>query len=333
MLFASKGIIAKRLYAMDIGFEALTAIRAAIAMPFFWAFVAAREGVAIVRATRRRAIAAAAVAGFVCYYGGALLDFRALTMIDASIERVLMFSYPAIVVLFVSLQQRRWPQAQVLAAVALTYLGIFFAVGGLDQREFRADPLGVALVLASAVTYALYFMIGERYTREIGSSRFTLFAMTAAAVALCLHFVVRHGLDGVARITPEGWFWLAVLGIFVMFFPALMQAEGMRRIGAQRGALVSTAGPPTTILLAWLLLDERMTAWQLAGVALIVGGILVLDLARTRPGRATDPRRDSLLSPRPSQESSDVNDLQSTRAVAGTPASTRSTSASTRCAL
>jgi drug/metabolite transporter (DMT)-like permease len=281
MLFASKGIIAKRLYAMDVGFEALTAIRAAIAMPFFWTFAAAREGVTLVRATRGRAALAAAFAGFVCYYVGALLDFAALTMIDASIERVLMFSYPAIVVLFVSLQKRQWPQRPVLAAVALTYLGIYLAVGGLDHRDFRADPLGVALVLGSAVTYAVYFMIGERYTREIGSSRFTLFAMSTAAVALVLHHVVRHGVDAVTRIPPAGWLWLAVLGVFVMFFPALMQAEGMRRIGAQRGALVSTAGPPTTILLAWLFLDERMTAWQLGGVALILGGILVLDVARS----------------------------------------------------
>lgn len=280
MIFASKGIIAKRLYAAGIGFEALTAIRALIAMPFFWAFAAAREGTTIVRATRGRAVAAAALAGFICYYVGALLDFQALTLIDASIERVLMFSYPAIVVLFVSVQKRQWPQPPVLAAVALTYVGIFLAVGGLDQREFRADLLGVVLVLTSAVTYAIYFMIGARYTREIGSSRFTLFAMTAAAVALGLHLFIRHGWSGVAGIPPEGWFWLAVLGVFVMFFPALMQAEGMRRIGAQRSALVSTAGPPTTIVLAWLLLGERMTGWQLLGVVLIVAGILVLDLAR-----------------------------------------------------
>ncbi len=73
---------------------------------------------------------------------------------------------------------------------------------------------------------------------------------------------------------------LGVLGVFVMFVPALMQAEGVRRIGAQRGRTGLDRGPPTTILLAWLLLDERMTGWQLAGVALIVGGILVLDFAQ-----------------------------------------------------
>jgi len=281
MLFASKGILAKRLYEMDVGFEALTAIRALIALPLFWGFAAAREGVSIVRGTRPRAALAAALAGFLCYYVGALLDFQALTMIDASIERVLMFSYPAIVVLFSSVQKRQWPQRAVFAAMLLTYVGIFLSVGGMDGRELRANALGTALVILAAITYAIYFMIGERYTREIGSSRFTLFAMSAAAVALTVHLLVRHGVEGLATIPRAGWMILAVLGVFVMFVPALMQAEGVRRIGAQRGALVSTAGPPTTILLAWLLLDERMSAWQLTGVALIVGGILVLDLARS----------------------------------------------------
>lgn len=281
MLFASKGILAKQLYEMGVGVEALTAIRALIALPLFWGFAAAREGVAIVRGTRPRAALAAAIAGVLCYYVGALLDFQALTMIDASIERVLMFSYPAIVVLFSSVQKRQWPQRVVLAAVLLTYVGIFLSVGGMDGREVRANAMGAALVILAAISYAVYFMIGERYTREIGSSRFTLFAMSAAAVALAVHLLVRHGTGGLATIPRTGWLILAVLGVFVMFVPALMQAEGVRRIGAQRGALVSTAGPPTTILLAWLLLGERMSAWQLAGVALIVGGILVLDLART----------------------------------------------------
>jgi drug/metabolite transporter (DMT)-like permease len=235
-----------------------------------------------VRGTRPRAALAAAIAGFLCYYVGALLDFQALTMIDASIERVLMFSYPAIVVLFTSVQKRRWPQPAVFAAMLLTYFGIFLSVGGLDGHEVRANALGATLVILAAVTYAVYFMIGERYTREIGSSRFTLFAMSSAAIALVVHYLVRHGIEALYGIAPAGWLLLAVLGVFVMFVPALMQAEGVRRIGAQRGALVSTAGPPTTILLAWLLLDERMSAWQLTGVALIVGGILVLDLARTR---------------------------------------------------
>jgi drug/metabolite transporter (DMT)-like permease len=70
-----------------------------------------------------------------------------------------------------------------------------------------------------------------------------------------------------------------------MFIPASLQAEGVRRIGAQRGAVLSTVGPPTTVVLAWALLGERLNAWQWLGIALIVAGILVLDLARASARR------------------------------------------------
>ncbi|MFO1427805.1 MAG: DMT family transporter [Steroidobacteraceae bacterium] len=285
MLFAAKGLFAKKLYALGVGVEALVTIRALLSLPLFWAVALARDGTDRIRATRGPAIAAAALAGFACYYVGALLDFQALSMIDASIERVLLFSYPAFVVLYLALRQRRRPEAAVLAAVGLTYLGIFLAVGGFDLAVLRANFAGALLVIGAALSYAAYFLIGERYTREIGSSLFTLFAMSAAALALAVHYLVRHGLSGLGGIAPRAWLLLLLIAVVCMFVPASMQAEGVRRVGAQRGSVISTIGPPTTIVLSWLLLGERMSGWQIAGVALIVGGILVLDISRRPAAR------------------------------------------------
>ena len=212
---------------------------------------------------------------------GALLDFWALTMIDASIERVLIFSYPAMVVLFTSVRDRAPPSRRVLLAAALTYIGIFFTMGGFDLTELRANLLGALLVLGSALSYAIYFIVGERYTREVGSAPFTVFAMTAATLCLVPHFwLTRDAGAELAAITPAAWGLLLVIGVVCMFIPASLQAEGVRRIGAQRGAVLSTVGPPTTVVLAWALLGERLNGWQWLGIALIVAGILALDLAR-----------------------------------------------------
>lgn len=288
MLFATKGIFAKQLYALGVGYVALVAIRATLALPLFWAFALRRDGWAVIRSTPASAIAAAAAVGALCYYAGALLDFLALTMIDASIERVLIFSYPAMVVLFTALRDRQPPPQRVLAAAALTYLGIFFTMGGFDLTELRANLFGAVLVLGSALSYAVYFLVSEKYTRELGSPRFTLFAMTAAAACLIPHFLfTRDAGAELSAITPAAWLLLALISVLCMFLPALLQAEGVRRIGAQRGAVLSTVGPPTTVLIAWALLGERLGGWQWLGIALIVGGILALDLARA----AVDPKR------------------------------------------
>ena len=63
-----------------------------------------------------------------------------------------------------------------------------------------------------------------------------------------------------------------------MFVPGLLQAEGMRRVGASRAAIGSTIGPPTTIVLAALFFAERLNLWQVLGSALIMGSVLVLTL-------------------------------------------------------
>jgi len=280
MLFASKGIFAKQLYALGVGADAVVAIRAVISLPLFWWFALRRESWRTIRSTPPRAIVMAGFAGALCYYLGALLDFAALTMIDASIERVLIFSYPAMVVLFTALRDRQWPSAQVLAATALAYLGIFFTMGGLDFAELRANLFGALLVLGSALSYAIYFMISEKYTRSVGSARFTLIAMTAATACLAPHYWITHGTTELATIGAPAWALLVGIAVFCMFLPASLQAEGVRRIGAQLGAVLSSVGPPTTVVLAWALLGERLSAWQWAGMALIVLGILVLDLAR-----------------------------------------------------
>jgi drug/metabolite transporter (DMT)-like permease len=286
MLFAIKGILAKALYAQGASFELLVAGRALLSLPMFWAFTLWREGWEAIRSTPLRPLLLAAFAGTLCYYVGAMTDFLALTMIEASLERVLLFSYPAVVVVLTSVVSRSWPQPIAIVGALTAYVGIFFAVGGLDLRELRANLLGASLVLVSSFAYAVYFVIGEHTTRRIGSARFTLFAMSAATVACLLHYALRGDVTEVYALSPGGWTLLFALGVLCMFVPALMQSEGVRRIGAQRGSVVSTLGPPTTILLGWGLLGERLTGMQIAGVVLIVGSVLLIELVRMAPRRA-----------------------------------------------
>ncbi|MEO8063987.1 MAG: DMT family transporter [Pseudomonadota bacterium] len=286
ILFASKGLFSKALYQRGVGFELLVAVRAVLAMPLFawFAFRAnapAQSGHAR-QQMRGRAIFAAAVAGITCYYVGAMLDFWALTLIDASIERVLLFSYPALVVTISSFMRRRAPEGRLVAAMLVTYVGIFFVMGGVDLRELQQNLFGAGLVLIAALTTAIYFLIGERYTHELGSTRFAAIGMSASAVVLAIHFTLFRSFDEFNTLQGHDWMLLVVLSVACMFLPGLMQAEGMRRVGAQRAAIGSTVGPPTTIVLAALFLDERLNVWQALGTAMIVGSVLALSLGKRK---------------------------------------------------
>jgi len=231
-----------------------------------------------------KACVGASVAGIICYYVGAMVDFWALELIDASIERVLLFSYPALVVLIGSFMRRQAPARKVVLAMLVTYVGIFFAMGGVDLGELRANLFGASLVLIAALTTAIYFLIGERFVHELGSTRFAAIGMSSSAVVLTLHFALFRSFDEVRALDAHAWLLLLVLGIACMFLPGLMQAEGVRRVGAQRAAIGSTVGPPTTILLAALFLGERLNGWQLLGSAMIVASVLVLSFTKAAAG-------------------------------------------------
>ena len=278
--FASKGIFAKYLYARGMSFDALVALRSALSLPFMWAWVLWLRGWGSIRSGSARAVCGAAFAGVACYCFGALIDFYALTLLPASVERVVLFSYPAMIVLAGMLLGRGAPSARILIAIALTYAGIFLTVGGFDISLLRSNVTGTILVLICAATYAFYFLVSERYVGTLGSQQFALYAMTAASIVLNLMFVVRVGWHHI-QMQAVDWFLMAGLVIFATVLPMFMSAEGVRRIGAQRSALAGTIGPIATMALATALLGERLQLLQLAGSALIIVGILVLELKRT----------------------------------------------------
>jgi drug/metabolite transporter (DMT)-like permease len=60
--------------------------------------------------------------------------------------------------------------------------------------------------------------------------------------------------------------------------PGFLVAEALRRIGANKVAIIGALGPVTAILLGYLGLDEMMTPLQIAGAALVLIGVVAISL-------------------------------------------------------
>ena len=277
--FATKGLFAKKLYEHGWTYDAVQVARMWLALPVLWLWAWWRVGPALLKPPRA-ALIGAALAGLFCYHFGAMINFYALTLIDASLERVLLFTYPSMVVLVHSVMHRKLPDSRTVLALLATFLGIVAAVSGLDAHLFRANMHGAMLVLVCASTTTVYFLMSDRWTPQVGSAAFTVWAMTAATLGLGVQALLvptaRPPLPGRTDLP----LLLGLVGIATVF-AMLMTAEGVRRLGAQRASVVSTVGPPATILLAVPLLGERLNLAQWLGVALIIAGILFMELART----------------------------------------------------
>ncbi len=274
LLFATKGLFVKALAARGVDYLTVAMIRGLLALPLF-AGLALWRGVDLRRAPPR-VLALAAIAGALGYGVGALTDFRALEMIDVSVERALLFTYPALIVGWQAITRRRLPRPMVLLALVATYGGILLVVGGFDAALWRQNLFGALLVLACATCMACYFLLGERTIAILGSSGYTLVALGAAAGFVLVCFLASRPLAVVAVLDAHDWLLLVALAVMGMFLPTLFQAGAISRIGAERGALASTIGPPAALLLGVLILGERPGYWQLAGTALILVGIVLI---------------------------------------------------------
>lgn len=281
VMLASKGIFAKFLYAQGMDFETVVALRALLAIPGFLIIAAIFGGLGRLRESSWPDRAQAALAGLVCYYFGAAVNFYALTLIDASVERALLFSYPALVVIAGWFMSGRRPGRVIVVAVLATYVGSALAVGAFNKDLLQQNLTGGLLVLVCSATIAFYFILSGKLTRSMGSAAFTVVAMSAAGLALAVHYHFRQGWQNLA-LDADNWLLMIALVVFATVLPLYFVAEGVRLIGAQRAAIASTVGPPATALMAVMLLNETLRIGQLAGIAMIVGGILLLELRQAR---------------------------------------------------
>jgi drug/metabolite transporter (DMT)-like permease len=273
-LFASKGLFSKALLVRGVDYITLTALRAVLSLPMFIA-LALWRGLSL-RSAPPAALARAALAGVLCYGYGALIDFRALELIDVSLERALMFSYPALIVFWYAFVRRQSPSRATVVALCLTYFGIVLVVGAFDAGLWRQNLTGALMVMSAAATTAAYFLLGERCIPDLGSSGFTIVAMGAAAVVVCVTYLFSHPLVAIAALGAHEWLLLLALAVLCMFLPTLCQAEAIKRIGAQRSSLASTISPPAALLLGTVFLHEQPGIWQLAGTVAILAGIVFL---------------------------------------------------------
>lgn len=276
ILLSAKGILSKLLYAEGLDFQEVITIRAVLSLPLFWMWGIFAVGMRRLIRVDSKSLTGALAAGFLCYYLGGTLDFYALTMIDAGLERVLLYTYPAIIVMSLALWRRQIPRFQVISALILTYIGTLLAIGVFDMTLLRANVYGSVLVLFSALTLATYFFANDFVAKKIGSIVFTVYAMSAATFALCVHYSLNHTITDL-DLSFRSWWLFLLLVVFVNVVPLFMLAEGVKQIGAQRAGLISTVGPASTILLAAIFLGEKMLWFQYLGVVITLSGIMILE--------------------------------------------------------
>lgn len=273
--FSFKAIFVKLAYPYGVDAITLLVLRMAFALPvFLWVGFSASRGASRLSGREWAGVVAMGLAG---YYGASVFDFLGLQYISAGLERLILFTYPTLTLLFSMAMTRRLASRREVAALALCYLGIGAAFW--HDLNLAADPatiwLGSGLVFGSALCYAIYLSGSAPLIARLGTARSAALATLVSTVAVFGHFLATLPLERLQQPLPVYGYGLA-MGLFCTAMPVFAQAAAIRRLGSAQVALVSMLGPLATIGFAGWLLAEPLSLAQLIGAALVIAGIALV---------------------------------------------------------
>jgi drug/metabolite transporter (DMT)-like permease len=275
--FSGKAIIVKLAYRHGVDAVTLIMYRMLFALPLFVA-LSWWAGRGRPPLTRRDWTVVAGL-GFSGYYLASFLDFAGLAYITASLERLILYLNPTLVLaLGYVLYRRRVTRGQLLA-LAVSYGGVLLVFGHEVTLAGANVALGAALVFGSAVSYAVYLVLSGEEVKRLGALRLTGLATTVACLLCIAQFFVLRPVSAIAVAPPV--IWLSVLNATLCTFaPVLLVMMAIERIGAPMAAQTGMIGPLSTILMGVLILGEPFTAWVAAGTLLVLAGIWLLAASR-----------------------------------------------------
>ena len=271
--FSGKAIIVKLAYRYGVDAVTLITYRMLFALPMFlllswWA----GRGQAPLTARDWRVVAGL---GFSGYYLASFLDFMGLQYTSASLERLILYLNPTLVLALGALLFKRGVSARQAIALGVSYCGVLLVFGHEATLQGAHVALGALLVFGSAVSYAVYLVYSGEEVKRLGALRLTGLATTVACLLCIVQFALLRPMSALA-VAPEV-IWLSVLNATVCTFaPVLMVMMAIERIGATLAAQTGMVGPLSTIMMGVLILGEPFTAWVAAGTVLVLAGIWLL---------------------------------------------------------
>ena len=281
--FSGKAIIVKMAYRYGVDAVTLIMYRMLFALPLFAAMAWwASRGKPRLTAKQRWGVLGL---GFSGYYLASFLDFAGLAYITASLERLILYLNPTLVLLLGwRLFGRRVRGGQMLG-MAVSYAGVALVFGQEAAHQSAGAGWGTLLVFGSAVSYAVYLIYSGELVKQLGSLRLVGLATSVACVLCLLQFVLLRPLSA-ALVAPEV-IWLSILNATLCTAaPVLIVMMAIERIGASAAAQTGMVGPMATLLMGVWLLGEPFTVGIAMGTALVIAGIFVFSRA-SRPALAS----------------------------------------------
>lgn len=282
VFFSTKAIFVKVAF-REVKTDALTllTLRMFFSLPFYLAaaFFTSRK-LNNIKMNQKQWITVVLI-GMLGYYISSLFDFIGLQYISAGLERLILFLYPTFAVLINAYFFKQKLTLSQKIALLLTYIGIGIAYFGelkIDNQNAHFF-FGSFMVFLCAFTFSIYLSVSGKIIPIIGATKFTAYAMLSATLGIFLHFAFAGNTH---TLNTGGGLWMygILIALIATVIPSFMMSNGLKQIGSNNVAIISSIGPVSTIIQAHFILGEPLFAAQLIGTALVIIGVMLIGWKR-----------------------------------------------------
>jgi drug/metabolite transporter (DMT)-like permease len=265
--FAAMPIFAKYAYAEGANVITLLAVRFVLAALLLWPLARMRGAVG-----SGRALIGGALLGLVGYAVESGLFFAALTRLDASTASLVMYVYPALVLVGAVLTGRERLDRRRAGALLASSAGVSLVLLGGDLGAI--DGLGILMALTAAAGYAIYILGSDAIADGASPLAFSAAVCTGAANAFVIAGLVTGELD--LGMSAAAYGWVALLAVVSTVLAITAFLAGIARLGPGKAAILSTIEPPITVALAMVCFGDSLALLQLGGGALVLSAVALL---------------------------------------------------------
>lgn len=220
--------------------------------------------------------------------GCSLCYYRAVALLPSSVALTMLFQFVWIGAVIDCIAERRLPSRATVAAIAVVLAGTLLAAGIFEGSHGDLDPTGITFGLASAVFYASFLFVSGR----VGQDRPV--ALRTAMLSLG-GFAVTAAVGPVAFVealpTASVWPFAALMAIIGVILPTSLISFASPRLSPSVVSIMAASELPVGVLAAWAVLGDAPSALGIAGVVLVLAGIVVNQLPALRSALAERQRQ------------------------------------------
>lgn len=279
IMFSSKAIMVKLSYQYKIDAISILFLRMLFSFPFYVTIAYIYRNDKNENPNTKQDYLWVLFFGFIGYYLASLFDFIGLQYIKASLERIILFVYPTIVLLFNKIFLKKQITKKQQLAILITYIGIVITFGSEVSISGGNTYLGGFFILLSAITYASYLVGSGWLIPKFGVMRFTAYAMLVSCFCVFINFAIQFNKE-ILQYPYQVYVFGLSIALFATVIPSFLVSQSIKMISSSNFAVVAGIGPISTIILATIFLNEKLTVLQIIGTIIVILGILFVSKSK-----------------------------------------------------